>query len=82
MTHRRRQPSHRAPSGLRGGNGFRDGSVHQLPELGKQILAVVRAGGRLGVVLHAEGRVFLVSHAFDRVVVQIAVRDFQISRER
>ena len=45
-------------------------------------MAVVRAGGCLGMILHAKGRQIAMPHPFDRVVVEIAVRDFERRRQR
>ena len=52
--------------------------LHHLEELFKQVVRVVRAGRRFGMVLNAESRHGAVLHAFDRVVVQIDVRDVDV----
>ncbi len=45
-------------------------------------MAIVRAGGRFGVILHAEGGHFEVVEALDRFVVEAAVGDLQKIGER
>ncbi len=52
--------------------------LHHLEELFKQVIRVVRAGRRLGMILHAESRQRTMRHAFDRLVVQIDVRDVDV----
>jgi hypothetical protein len=51
-------------------------------KLCEQVTAVVRTGGRLGMVLDAERCQLPVSHSGDGVVVQVAVGDFQIAGQR
>ena len=55
---------------------------HLLAELAEEIAAVVRAGGRFGMILDAEGGNVLVAEAGDGVVVEVAVGDFEARRER
>src|SRR5271156_2855080 len=68
--------------------GYRDGELdgslttsatleslaHQLLKFLEKMRAVVRAGGRLGVILDAHDRPATVPHPFERTVVQIDVR--------
>ena len=55
--------------------GYDSPLLHRLEELPEQVVGVVRAGRRLGMVLHREDRLRRVAEAFDRAVVQIQVRD-------
>src|SRR5579885_795886 len=66
-----------APSKLAGPMGGPT-SPHQLAELVEQVGAIVRAGGRLGVVLDAEQRPAAVAHPLQGAVVQVDVRRLQI----
>ena len=52
---------------------------HFVEELREQVVRVVRARRRLGVVLHREDRLVDVAQAFDRAVVQVEVRDLDAS---
>jgi hypothetical protein len=54
-------------------------SLHQLPKFLKQIRAIMRPGGGLGMVLNAEDGFAAMTHAFERAVVQIDMRGFQVS---
>src|SRR5262249_28245559 len=56
-------------------------SVHQLAELLEQVAAIVRPGGRFGMVLDAEHRQPAVAHALQGSIVQIHVRRLQLGRE-
>ena len=55
--------------------------LHRRQEPVEQIMTVVRAGGRFGVVLHAKRGGRLVPDALDRLVVQAAVCYFQVRRQ-
>ena len=57
-------------------------SADQRPELIEQILAVVRAGGGLGVVLDAEDRQPLVPQALEGLVVQVDVAGLDVGGQR
>src|SRR5438874_407358 len=47
---------------------------HQLDELLEQIAAVVRAGGRFGMILYAEDRQGPMTHSLQRAIVEVEVR--------
>ena len=50
----------------------------RIVELLKQIATVMGARRCLGMVLHAKGRMFAVSDAGNRIVVEVAMRDFKV----
>ena len=52
-----------------------------LSKLLEEIMAIVRTRRSFGMVLHAKGGNFPMSQAGNRVVVQVAVRDFKMVRE-
>ena len=47
----------------------------------KQVATVMGAGGCFGMVLHAKSSMFAVPNTGNRVVIEIAVRDFQMIRQ-
>ncbi len=48
----------------------------QITELAEQVIAVMWAGRRFGMILHAERGEFAMPNSFDRLIVQVDVRDF------
>src|SRR6266849_11038772 len=52
--------------------------LHQIGELGEEVVRIVRAGAGFGVILHAEERQGFMAHAFVGLIVQVYVRDFHI----
>lgn len=52
-----------------------------LPELGEEILRIVRTGTEFGMVLHGERGKRLVADALNRAVVEVDVRHFQAVRQ-
>ena len=50
-------------------------------ELLKQVATVMGASGCFGMVLHAKSSMFAVPNTGNRVVIEIAVRDFQMIRQ-
>src|SRR6185312_16596408 len=58
-----------------------EGSADLLAELGEEVAAVVRPGGRLGVVLHARDRQSGVAEPFQGLVVEVDVAEFDVGRE-
>src|SRR5436189_4876480 len=53
---------------------------HQGNEVVEQISRIVRAGSGLGMILYAEHRMIAHAKALQRVIVQIDVSDFHLSR--
>src|ERR1700722_2785675 len=49
--------------------------LHQIRELRKKIVRIVRPGRRLRMILHAEQRQRFVAQAFVSVIVQVEMRD-------
>ena len=62
--------------------GSLTGGGYRFPELVEQVLAVVGARGCFRVILHAEGVVRAMADSRDRIIVQVAMRDFQLGRQR
>ena len=60
------------------GRSLRSYSLHHADEFSEQIVAVMRSGGRFGVVLDSKSRVFAMSNAFDGIVVQVDVSHLNI----
>ena len=52
--------------------------LHHPHEFGKEIIAVVRAGGGFGMILNAKGRVMFVFESFHGFVVQINMCQFHL----
>ena len=55
---------------------------HLVEELPEQVVRVVRARRRLGVILHAEHRLGLVAQPLDGAVVEVDVGDLHVRRQR
>ena len=59
--------------------------LDHLHEVVKQVMRIVRAGRRFGMILHAEHRLAAMPEAFQRLIVQIDVREIhfvQVQRIR
>ena len=53
--------------------------LYEVIKTGEEIVAVMRPRRILGMILHAEKRIFLVLQPFQRLVIQIDVRDLDLS---
>src|SRR5688572_10937390 len=55
--------------------------LHGFEKLTEQVIGVVRARRRLGMILHRKNRLVRVAETFDGAVVQVGVRDGYVRRQ-
>src|SRR5258706_8967710 len=58
--------------------GMSGSALHELYEIVKQIVRIVRSGCGLGMILHAKYRMSAMAKTFQSIVVQIGVRDLDL----